>query len=148
MGIWQAVTTKDTGKRIIDYTPSRSKDSFQQSAPVEKGNKFEVLTQYMEESESAPIQVAPTATSYARLMCPEASSSLRLADAQEDSREYITRLASVDDTEDCEIDGAADVEPDAEDGSAARGSLLSSRQRKREAKRKFNGSRPKGRHRS
>ena len=102
----------------------------------------------MEEFESAPIQVAPTAISYARMMCPEASSSLHLANAQDEAREYITRPASKEATEECEIDCAVDFDPDAEDGSPARGSLLSNRQRKREAKMKFSGSRPKGRHRS
>ena len=64
--------------------------------------------------------------------------------AHRDAREHPTCPTYVDDVDDSE----ADYDKDGEFVAPAMGGILSNRQKKKEAKMKFSGSRPKGRHRS
>ena len=143
-GEWRAVVRKDKGKKIADANPHRPKDMVHSVVPLARGNMFEALTQQLEESGPDPVTVSSPAPSSVRMICREASSSSHPITICGEAREDPACLSSVDVLDECEVDyGLED-----EFGPAALGSSLSNRQKKKEAKMKFSGSRPKGRHRS
>ena len=130
---WQVVKKKDKGKKIIDYLAPRPKNTVQLKGIEVKGNKFEALTQLLEESDD---------TSSVRMNCNATRSTLQAT--RVGIREDPTCSMSVDKV----IDYASDSSQEEGGWSPAVGSPLSNKQRKREEKMKFSGSRPKGRHRS
>ena len=89
----------------------------------------------------------PTTSSSVRMPCPGTSSSLHPAGNCGVFREdpnFPTSLDNDDDDADCEIESGQGVEA----SPPILGRSLTNRQKKKEAKMKFSGSRPKGRHRS
>ena len=142
-GEWRVVARKDKGKKTVDTKSHRSKDTVHSGVPLARGNMFDALIQQLEESDPKPKTVSSTALPSVRTMCREASSSSHPIAACGEVREDHACLSSVDELDDCEVEFGLEDEV----GPAALGSPISNRQKKKEAKMKFSGSRPKGRHR-
>ena len=109
------------------------------------GNRFHALNQLREDPNSEFPMGESTKLASVRMPCLEASSSLHPVNDYDDFIEDPTCLARTDDDDDdCDIDVGQGVEV----RSLILGSSLSNKQKKRDAKMKFSGSRPKGRHRT
>ena len=142
-GEWRDVARRDKGKKPVESKSQCPKDTVQRDLPLERGNMFDALAEHLEVVEADPIIAGSLVPSSVRMTGLAASSSSYPVGACGEVREDPACLSSADGLDDCEVDYGLDGEI----GSAVMGSPLSNRQKKKEAKMKFSGSRPKGRHR-
>ena len=138
---WTVVNRKDKGKKVADGHPSHSSGGRPLGGPKSVSNMFSALSRVVEETD--PIDRNVVDAAHTRDFHP---SNVR-ADSSCHPSLVPDREAACD-TLDVEGDDIVeDFDVGYDEQLQTPESSMSSRQRKKEAKMKFSGSRPKGRHR-